>query len=70
MNTQQATHTPERYRVIAKGMHVGTVRFSQVQNGWQFIPLFQANPSRKFWPTADAAVAPRIGQDYALEIAP
>lgn len=67
MQTHQATHTPVRYRVIAKGLHVGTVKFSEVQNGWQFIPLFQANPSRKFWPTADAAVAPRIGHGYTLE---
>lgn len=28
--------------------------------GWRFFPIYQANPSRKFWPTPEAALKGRI----------
>ena len=47
-------------------MHMGVVVFYDFRNGWRFIPMFQAKPSRKFHVTAEAAVKNRV-KHFRLE---
>jgi hypothetical protein len=53
------------YRVITTaehprgpGLRLGGV--SLKRDGWYFVPAFQRSPSRRGWPTADAALAGRV----------
>lgn len=47
----------------------GYVCFYAAQCGWQFLPQFQAKKSRKYWPTASAALKGRV-DSYTLEPVP
>ena len=55
-----ATALPSRYAVKTdKGLLAGTVHYCEWadgQKGWRFMPTFQRSPSRKLWPTPQAAV--------------
>lgn len=70
----QVTHTPGqfpyRYKVMAihrgKPMQIGTVSYNTSAKGWRFFPIFQANPSRKLWDSAHAAVRGRV-KNFTLE---
>lgn len=59
----EQTHQPTAYRVYAmyqgKEMQHGTVCYT-TGRGWRFYPVYQANPSRKFWPTPEAALKGRL----------
>jgi len=48
----------------AAGLMLGSLR--KHADGWRFIPSFQRSPSRKGWPTAQAALKGRI-DCYKLE---
>jgi len=50
--------------IDGKKMLLGKVLPSN--RGWRFIPVYQAMPSRKFWPTPEAALRGRV-KDYQLE---
>jgi len=60
------------YRVLTSashargpGLRLGSV--SLKRDGWRFVPGFQASPSRKGWPTPDAALKGRVS---AYELVP
>lgn len=56
---------PKGYWVLSNGQRVGItnlVRKSGNRNGWEFMPLFQAHPTRKLHATAaDAIKSYRLG---------
>jgi hypothetical protein len=59
------------YRVITDGtgkwpagLLLGSVRLHR--DGWRFVPAFQRSPSRRGWPTPEAALQGRIDH-YKLE---
>lgn len=59
---------PKVYKVIARDLCVGTVHFTRWSGkgeGWQFIAHFQRQPSRKLWPTPEAAIG-RAVPGYTL----
>ncbi len=54
--------TPDSPRhMLGTVIYLETVR----GNGWQFLPYFQSKPSRKLWPTAQAALNGRV-KNYEL----
>lgn len=68
---REVSATPNRYRVLTDGtgkqpagLILGYVRLHA--DGWRFVPHFQSSPSRKGWPTADAALTDRV-MHYRLE---
>jgi hypothetical protein len=64
---------PRKYNVLAtprgftSEMVIG--RVVRCESGWRFFPLYQSDPSRKCWPTPDAALKGRV-TGYTLEAAP
>jgi len=68
MSAAKHMPTPTCYAVVieysGQRMPCGIVR--QNVNGWRFIPHFQASPSRKGWPTPEAALKGRV-KNYTLE---
>ena len=48
------------------GMVIGSVSYNEFRDGWTFLPMYQAKPSRKFHPSPDAAVKGRV-KNYRLE---
>jgi hypothetical protein len=55
-----------RVYITRNGTELKAGSVTKKPGGWQFIPNFQASPSRKLWPTADAAVRGRL-KNYRLE---
>ena len=45
------------------GLRLGSVAYKR--GGWLFIPWFQSSPSRRGWPTPEAALAGRVS-NYEL----
>ena len=59
MQTGYDVMAPYRGRVV----RIGGV--TKCGDGWRFIPAYQASPSRKAWPTPEAAVRGRV-KDFTL----
>ncbi len=62
---------PRTYRVMTDGagkfragLRLGVV--THTRDGWRFIPAFQRLPSRKGWPSPEAALKGRV-TNYTLE---
>ena len=65
-----------RYKVLtdgtgrfAAGLTLGILYFTPDGDGWRFFPHFQAQPSRRGWPTPEAALKGRVTH-YTLEAFP
>lgn len=63
--------SPRKYNVIAQPRGIASpMVIGYVQRGatgWRYFPLYQADASRKFWPTPDAALKGRV-KTYSLEV--
>lgn len=66
-----ASASPRAFRVVTDGtgkrpagLILGSV--SLKSDGWRFIPAFQASPSRRGWPTPEAALRGRV-EHFKLE---
>lgn len=65
---ERCDHRTRRVMIVRRGARLcaGYVCFNVAQNGWKFLPQFQADPSRKFWPTPGSALKGRL-DEYTLE---
>ena len=61
MKTMRVIATSGRFT----GMMVGSIR--ERPDGFHFIPHYQGKPSRKGWPTPEAAVKGRLRGSFRLE---